>query len=54
MTINPFINDGFYNTGLLDAQEQLFQNGMVRNVRFTSPLIIKIDGKSNRGIVFIK
>jgi hypothetical protein len=51
MTINPYINDGFYNLDLLSSQEVLHEEGAVRHVRFQEPLIIKIDGKSNRGII---
>jgi len=51
MTINPFIKDGFYNLDLLAQQEIVHTDGAVRHVRFKKPLIIKIDGKSNRGII---
>jgi hypothetical protein len=51
MTINPFINDGLYNIERLAQQEVIFDDGMIRHVRFKAPLIIKIDGKSNRGII---
>jgi CheY-like chemotaxis protein len=51
MTINPFINDGSYNLDLLAKQELIHNEGMIRHVRFKEDLIIKIDGKSNRGII---
>jgi len=51
MTINPYIDDGFYNLDLLAMQETVHEEGAVRHVRFQEPLIIKIDGKSNRGII---
>ncbi len=51
MTINPFIKDGFYNLNKLARQEVVFDDGMIRHVRFSAPLIIKIDGKSNKGVI---
>ncbi len=54
MTINPFMQDGMYNLDLLEAQEILLDDGMIRHVRFTQPLVIKIDGKTNRGVILIE
>jgi hypothetical protein len=51
MTINPFINDGFYNLERLSQQQVISDDGIIRHVRFKEPLIIKIDGKTNRGII---
>ncbi|MFC2079876.1 PEP/pyruvate-binding domain-containing protein [Bacteroidota bacterium] len=51
MTINPFINDGLYNIKKLEEQELISDDGFIRHVRFKEPLIIKIDGKTNRGII---
>jgi hypothetical protein len=51
-TINPFINDGFYDLDFLDQKNAVFENEVVRHVRFKKPLIIKIDGKKNLGVVY--
>ncbi|MCF6342749.1 MAG: PEP/pyruvate-binding domain-containing protein, partial [Bacteroidales bacterium] len=51
-TINPFIDDGFYDLEYLDKAEAVFENEVIRHVRFDKPLIIKIDGKKNLGLVF--
>ncbi len=50
-TINPFINDGHYDIDFLDQQEAVFENEVVRHVRFEKPLTIMIDGKQNIGVV---
>lgn len=50
-TINPFIHDGLYNVEYLDKQPAVFENEYIRHVRFESPLIIKINGKKNAGVV---
>lgn len=51
-TINPFINDGFYDVDFLNNQEALFENEYIRHVRLNSALLIKIDGKHKTGVVF--
>lgn len=51
MTINPYINDGSYNLDRLAQQESISDDGIIRHVRFKNPLVIKIDGKTNRGII---
>jgi len=50
-TINPFINDGFYDIGFLDKQKAVFENETIRHIRFKKPMKIVIDGKHNLGIV---
>ncbi len=50
-TINPFINDGCYDVDFLDSLPAVYEDELVRHVRFEKPLIIKIDGKKNVGIV---
>ncbi len=51
-TINPFIEDGFYDLDFLDKTEAVFENEIIRHVRFKKPLVIKIDGKKSLGVVF--
>ncbi len=50
-TINPFIEDGYYDLDFLDAQKAIFENDSIRHVRFKEPLTIVIDGKQNLGVV---
>ncbi len=51
MTINPFINDGYYNTDFLGKQKAVYEDEMIKHVRFKEPMVIKIDGRSNKGII---
>ncbi len=50
-TINPFIGDGSYDIDFLDRQPAIFENEYIRHVRFEKPLVAKIDGKKNLGII---
>ncbi len=50
-TINPYKNDGFYDLDYLSKQPAVYENEFIRHVRFKKPLIVKIDGKKNKGIV---
>ncbi len=50
-TINPFMNDGFMDISLLDSMPAVFEDDIVRHVQFDKPLVIKIDGRHNKGVV---
>jgi len=52
-TINPFINDGYYNIDFLNAQEAVFENEYIRHIRFENSLSIKLDGKNKIGVVLL-
>jgi hypothetical protein len=51
-TINPFMNDGYYNLDYLNQQEAAFEDEYIRHVRFSSPLKIQVDGKNTKGVIF--
>jgi hypothetical protein len=51
-TINPFINDGFYDLDYLNSFDAEFEDDYIRHVRFDKPILIEIDGKKNKGVVF--
>jgi len=51
-TINPFIDDGFYDLKFLDKQEAVFENEFVCHVRFKEDITIVIDAKRNLGVVY--
>ncbi|MCG8410720.1 MAG: response regulator [Bacteroidales bacterium] len=50
-TINPYINDGFYDLEYLNKQKAHFENEYLRHVRFKKPIKVQIDGKNNKGII---
>ena len=52
LTINPFINDGFYDIDYLDKEEAHFENEYIRHLRFEEPIIVKINGKESQAAIF--
>ena len=51
-TINPFINDGFYDTGFLDELPAVAEDEYLRHIRFPESLRVEIDGKTNRCVIY--
>jgi CheY-like chemotaxis protein len=51
-TVNPYIGDGFYDVDFLASQKVEFENEYIRHVRFEKPLTIRIDGKTNTGVIY--
>ncbi|MCX6231496.1 MAG: phosphoenolpyruvate synthase [Bacteroidetes bacterium] len=50
-TINPFIKEGFYDIDYLNSVEPYYEDEFIRHIRFPNPMIIKIDGRKNHGVV---
>lgn len=50
-TINPYINEGYYDVDYLNNQEVVYEDSIVRHVRFPRPLEIKVDGKRHKGAI---
>ncbi len=50
-TINPYINDGFYDLEYLSSFEPYFEDEHIRHIRFEKPMKIIIDGKKNIGVI---
>ncbi|MBN2614442.1 MAG: phosphoenolpyruvate synthase [Bacteroidales bacterium] len=50
-TLNPYLKDGYYDLDFLDAQPATVENDIIRHVHFDQPLVIKIDGKKNLGVI---
>jgi hypothetical protein len=51
-TINPFINDGFFDLDYLNKQEACYEDEYLRQICFKEPLTIIIEGKSNRAAIY--
>ncbi|MDD5185034.1 MAG: PEP/pyruvate-binding domain-containing protein [Paludibacter sp.] len=51
LTINPYLNDGAFDTGFLDVQPAVYESEFVRHVRFDNPIVMKVDGRKNKGVV---
>ncbi|MFZ4582140.1 MAG: PEP/pyruvate-binding domain-containing protein [Paludibacter sp.] len=50
-TINPFQNDGTYDVDFLNKEEAQTENEHIRHIRFASPIVAKIDGRKNIGVI---
>ncbi len=50
-TVNPYMNDGFVDFDFLDQQPAIHETQFIRHVRFNCPIVIKMDGRKNRGVV---
>jgi CheY-like chemotaxis protein len=51
-TINPYINDGFFDEQFLDSLQAKNETKFIKHVDFLTPIITKIDGRKSIGIVF--
>jgi CheY-like chemotaxis protein len=50
-TINPYINEGYYDVEFLNKYNAVYEDEYLRHVRFNNPLEIMIDGKKHRGVI---
>jgi hypothetical protein len=50
--VNPEAGEGFVDWDWLNQQTPAAENGCVRHLRFDEPLLVKMDGKINKGIIF--
>jgi len=51
-TINPYLKDGMFDVDYLDSHEAVYEDDYVRHIQFKRPVIIMIDGKASRGVVY--
>lgn len=52
MTINPYIHDGYFDEDYLNQQNMHTETVHLRHIRFNNPLVVKIDGRNNVGVIF--
>ncbi|HEX2921723.1 MAG TPA: PEP/pyruvate-binding domain-containing protein [Bacteroidales bacterium] len=50
-TINPFINEGYYDVEYLNNLQPVFENNRIRHVRMKESLEIMIDGRNHKGVI---
>jgi CheY-like chemotaxis protein len=50
-TINPFMNDGFYDVEYLNQQVVVYEDDYIRHISFPQPLDILVDGRAHRGVI---
>ena len=52
LTINPFLDDGFFDVEYLNKQEAVYEDEFLRHIQFKKPLAIIIEGKNNRAAIY--
>ena len=52
LTINPYINDGYLDMDFLNSQSPTFENELVKQIQFESPVKVLLDGRNSTGIIF--
>ena len=52
-TVNDFLGDGVYNRDFLNRQPAVEETAHVRHVRFSVPVVIKVDGMKKEGVVMM-
>lgn len=50
-TINPYINEGYYDVEYLNRLPAYYENEFIKHVAFERPLEILVDGKKHRGAI---
>ena len=50
-TVNAYRNDGIYDQAYLDSQPAVHETKFLRHIHFDRPLVVKMDGKKNIGVV---
>ena len=50
-TINPFQKDGTYDIDFLDHSAAEYESQYIRHVHFDQPLVVKVDGRKNMGVI---
>ncbi len=50
-TINPFQNEGTYDLDYLNSLPAVTETKYIRHVRFATPIVAKVDGRKNIGII---
>ncbi len=50
-TINPYINEGYYDVEYLNQMNVVYEDNVIRHVRFEKPLEIFVDGKKHKGAI---
>jgi CheY-like chemotaxis protein len=51
-TVNPDAGEGFVDWQWLAEQPAMEEHGCVRHLRFDSPLVVAMNGKTSRGMIF--
>lgn len=51
LTINPYVDDGKFNTEALSQMEAVFENEFIRHIQFEEALDARVDGRSGKAVI---
>jgi CheY-like chemotaxis protein len=51
LTINPYINEGYYDLDFLNSCTPEFEDEYIKHIRFDKSLTIKLSGKKSTGVI---
>ncbi|MCK5673795.1 MAG: phosphoenolpyruvate synthase, partial [Spirochaetales bacterium] len=51
LTINPYIDDGIFNTEILSQMKAVYENEFIRHVQFKEALDARVDGRSGKAVI---
>jgi len=51
LTINPYVDDGIFNTKDLSQMKAVFENEFIRHIQFKEPLDASVDGRSGKAVI---
>ena len=51
-TVNAEVGEGFVDWEWVESQPTRARRGLVRYLRFDEPMVVKMNGKRNQGIVY--
>lgn len=51
LTINPYVDDGIFNTEALSQMKSVFENEFIRHIRFKESLDARVDGRSGKAVI---
>lgn len=54
ITINPHVGEGYLDIDYLNEQEVVYEDVYLKHVRFNKELLIMIEGKNNKAVVYKK
>ncbi|MBK7215033.1 MAG: phosphoenolpyruvate synthase [Bacteroidales bacterium] len=50
-TIHPYINDGFFDVDFLNSFPAVYEDDLIRHVRFDEEMLVMINARNNLGVV---
>jgi uncharacterized protein (DUF1499 family) len=52
LTINPFVNEGYYDVDYLNKHEAVYEDTYLRHICFDKQVTVIIEGKNNKAAIF--